>query len=130
MDIKEILENSKTIAVVGLSDNPERDSYSVAEYLLNHGYTIIPVNPKIKQWKGIRAYASLMEIPGEIDIVDIFRRSEFVPEIVDEAIEKNAKTVWMQLGVINEDAAEKAKKAGLNVVMDKCMRIEHSRLKN
>ena len=130
MNIKEILENSKIIAVVGLSDKPERDSYRVATYLLEHGYTIIPVNPKIRQWKGIRAYASLKEIPEKIDIVEIFRRSEFVPAIVDEAIEVGAKVVWMQLGVINEEAAEKARRAGLRVIMDKCMKIENSKLKD
>ena len=128
MDISEILKNSKTIAVVGLSGRPERASYDVASYLLSHGYTIIPVNPNISEWKGIRSYPSLLEIPDKIDVVDIFRRSEFVPEIVDQAIKIKAKVVWMQLGVVHEEAAEKARNAGLDVVMDKCMKVEHMKL--
>jgi predicted CoA-binding protein len=129
MEIGEILRSTKTIAVVGLSDKPERDSYRVASYLLEHGYEIIPVNPKIKEWKGIRAYASLSDVEEQVDIVDIFRRSEYVPGIVDEAIGIGAKTVWMQLGVIHEGAAEKAREAGLNVVMDRCAKVEHAKLK-
>jgi predicted CoA-binding protein len=127
MEIGRILRETKVIAVVGLSDKPQRDSYQVASYLLEHGYTIIPVNPNIKEWKGIKAHASLLEIPGKVDMVDIFRRSEFVPGIVDQAIEIGARTVWMQLGVFHEEAAEKARKAGLNVVMDRCTKIEHER---
>jgi predicted CoA-binding protein len=129
MNIEEILRNSKTIAVVGLSDKPERPSYDVASYLLEQGYRIIPVNPNITEWKGIKAYGSLLEIKEKVDIVDIFRRSEFVPQVVDEAIEIGAKTVWMQLGVIHEEAAEKARAAGLDVVMDRCTKIEHAKLK-
>ena len=127
MDIGSILKH-KTIAVVGLSDKPERASYDVASYLLSQGYRIIPVNPNIKEWKGIKAYPSLSAIPKDIriDVVDIFRRSEFVPPIVDEAITIGAKAIWMQLGVINEEAAEKARSAGLEVVMDRCMKVEHS----
>ena len=130
MDIKAILRNSRTIAVVGLSDKPDRPSFDVATYLMQHGYTIIPVNPMIKEWCGIKSYSSLLEIPKEIkiDIVDIFRKSEDVPPIVDEAIKIGAKTVWMQLGVVNESTALKAKSSGLNVVMDKCIKIEHSML--
>jgi predicted CoA-binding protein len=130
MGIPEILRNSKVIAVVGLSDKPERPSYGVASYLLEHGYTIIPINPNISGWKGLKAYASLGNIPKsvQVDVVDIFRKSEDVPPVVDGAIKIKAKTVWMQLGIINEAAAAKARAAGLNVVMDRCMRIEHSRL--
>lgn len=129
MDLRKILEESKNIAVVGLSDKPERASYDVASYLAENGYAIFPVNPNISKWKGSRAYKSLSDISEKIDIVDIFRRSGFVPGIVDEAIRIGAKTVWMQLGVINEEAAQKAMKAGLNVVMNRCMKIEHKRLR-
>ncbi|MFH0885087.1 MAG: CoA-binding protein [Candidatus Micrarchaeota archaeon] len=132
MDTAIILRNAKTVAVVGLSDKPERPSYGVASYLLSKGYRIIPVNPNLSEWKGIKAYRSLLEIPGDIrvDIVDIFRKSEDVPPIVDEAIAIHAKTVWMQLGIVNEIAAEKARGAGLDVVMDKCMKIEHMNMKD
>ena len=129
--IQKILKESKTIAVVGLSDKPERDSYSVAKYLKDNGYRIIPINPNISGWMGENAYASLKDIPSgiRIDVVDILRRSEFVFEIVDEAIRINAKAIWMQLGVVDENAARKAEAAGLLVVMDKCMRIEHRKMK-
>ncbi len=126
--IREILENSKTIAVVGLSPNPERDSYEVARYLQEMGYRIIPVNPKADEILGEKVYPDLASIPESIDIVDIFRRSEHVPPIVDKAITVGAKTVWMQIGVINEEAAGKATAAGLSVVMDRCTMREHKRL--
>ncbi len=130
MDIPSILRGSKTIAVVGLSDKPERPSYDVASYLIGKGYRIIPVNPMISEWKGLKAYGSLSDIPKEerVDVVDIFRRSEDVPPVVDEAIRIGAKAVWMQLGIVNEGAAAKAREAGLSVVMDRCMKIEHMRL--
>jgi len=124
-EIKEILTKYKTIAIVGVSDKPDRDSYIVAEYLLNQGYKIIPVNPNIDSIFGLKSYPDLLSIPDEIDIVDIFRRPEFVEEIVDQAIQKRAKVVWMQLGVINEKAAQKAEKAGLKVIMNKCIKVEH-----
>jgi predicted CoA-binding protein len=124
-EIKEILTSYKTIAIVGISNKPDRDSYIVAEYLLNQGYKIIPVNPNIDTVLGLKAYPDLISIPEDIEIVDIFRRPEFVDEIVDQAIEKRAKVVWMQLGVINESAAERARKAGLKVVMNKCIKVEH-----
>jgi len=124
-EIKEILTSYKTIAIVGISNKPDRDSYIVAEYLLNQGYKIIPVNPNIDTVLGLKAYPDLISIPEDIEIVDIFRRPEFVDEIVDQAIEKRAKVVWMQLGVINESAAEKARKAGLKVVINKCIKVEH-----
>lgn len=126
--LREILENSKTIAVVGLSPKPERDSHEVAHYLQQAGYTIIPVNPTADEILGEKVYPDLASIPGKIDIVDIFRRSEHVPPIVDEAIGVGARTVWMQLGVVNEDAAKKAADAGLDVVMDRCTLREHRRL--
>jgi predicted CoA-binding protein len=130
MDIKTILRSAKTIAVVGLSDKPERPSYDVASYLMGHGYTIIPVNPNISKWRGITAYPSLAAIPKDVhvDVVDIFRKNEDVPQVVDDAIAIGAKTIWMQLGVVNGEAAKKAQKAGLNVVMDRCMKIERMKM--
>jgi hypothetical protein len=126
-DIEKILKSAKTIAVVGLSDKPERDSYDVAEYLQNFGYKIIPVNPNISEWKGIKAYASLLDVKEKVDVVDIFRRSEFVEEIVGQAstLHPLPKAIWMQLGIENEKAAEKAKRAGLVVIQNRCMKTEH-----
>ena len=128
MEIAEILRNSRTVAVVGLSDKPERPSFQVAEYLMANGYAIIPVNPNIASWKGIKAYPSLSEVTVKVDVVDIFRKSEDVPPIVDDAVAIKAKAVWMQLGIMNEEAAAKARAAGIAVVMDRCMRIEHMKM--
>ncbi len=127
-DIKRILDESRVIAVVGLSDKPERASYDVAQYLQSHGYRIIPVNPMLTEVLGEKAYPDLLSIPGKIDVVDIFRKSEDVGPVVDEAIRKGARVVWMQLGVVNEAAAEKARNAGLLVVMDHCMKHEYHML--
>jgi predicted CoA-binding protein len=127
MSIETIL-NYKTIAVVGISDDPTRPSHFVASYLEAHGYTIIPVNPKLNEWEGKKCYPDLPSIPAKVDIVDIFRRSEAVPPIVDEAISIKAKVVWMQEGIVNEEAAEKARKAGIDVVMDKCMKKEYAKI--
>jgi predicted CoA-binding protein len=127
--IAKILRESRVIAVVGLSDKPERPSYGVAEYLMEKGYRIVPVNPNIKEWKGLRAYQNITSIPLKVDVVDIFRKSEFVPDVVDEAIAIRAKALWMQLGVLNAEAAEKAERAGLLVVMGRCMKIEHSKMR-
>ncbi len=124
-EIGELLKSARTIAVVGLSDSPLRPSYGVAAYMQQHGYRIIPVNPAIKGALGEKAVASLSEIKEKIDIVDIFRRSESVPEVVDEAIRLKVPAIWMQEGVIHEEAAEKARKAGIFVVMDKCILKEH-----
>ena len=123
--IADLLKRSKTIAVVGLSDNPLRPSHGVSAYMQSHGYRIIPVNPQIAEALGELAYASLREIPEPIDIVDIFRRSELVEEIVDEAIALKIPAIWMQEGVINEKAAAKARAAGAFVVMDRCILKEH-----
>jgi uncharacterized protein len=123
--IADLLRTSRTIAVVGLSDNPMRPSHGVSAYMQSHGYKIIPVNPQADEVLGEKAYASLLDIPEPIDIVDIFRRSEFVPEIVDQAIQQKARAIWMQEGVVHEQAAEKARKAGLLVVMDSCILKEH-----
>lgn len=126
--IADALKQAKTIAVVGLSNSPLRPSHGVAAYMQTHGYRIIPVNPAIESALGERAYKSLAEVPDKIDIVDVFRRSEFVPEVVDEAIKLKVPVIWMQEGVIHEAAAEKARKAGLFVVMDRCILKEHHKL--
>ena len=124
--IAEILKSSQTIAVVGLSNRKFRPSYGVAEYLKSAGYRIIPVNPNETEILGEKCYARLEDIPEKVDIVDIFRRSEFVPEIMDSAISIGAHAVWMQEGVIHPEAAEKARQAGLFVAMDLCMLKEHA----
>jgi predicted CoA-binding protein len=126
--IPELLGSAKTIAVVGLSNKRTRASYGVAEYLQSVGYRIIPVNPEETEVFGEKAYPNLEAIPEHVDIVDIFRRPEFVPEIVEAAIRIGAKAVWMQEGVIHEEAARRAAEAGLTVVMDRCMLKEHRRL--
>jgi predicted CoA-binding protein len=123
--ITELLRSAKTIAVVGLSDRPNRTSYGVSQYMQSRGYSIIPVNPAIAESLGGRAYASLSEVPEKIDIVNVFRRSEFVPAVVDEAIRLGVPAIWMQEGVIHEAAAEKARQAGIFVVMDRCILKEH-----
>ncbi len=124
-DYCEILRNSKTIAVVGISDKPGRDSSLIAQFLKSKGYIVVGVNPVMMKYNDIPIYKSLKEIPFEVDIVDIFRRSDLVEEVVDEAIEIKAKTVWMQLGVVNHSAAKKAENAGLKVVMDHCIAVEY-----
>lgn len=126
-DRMRILERYKRVAMVGLSANPFRPSHFAAIYLLSEGYDVIPVNPREKEVLGRRSYTSVREVPGPIDIVDIFREPAAVPPIVEEAIAVGAKVVWMQLGVINEQAAQRAREAGLEVVMDRCMKIEHAR---
>ncbi len=122
-----ILESYKRIAMVGLSSNPFRPSHFAAIYLLAEGYEVIPVNPREKQVLGRTSYRSLREIPGAAEVVDIFREPSAVPAIVEDAIAIGAKVIWMQLGVIHEGAAERARQAGLEVVMDRCMKIEHAR---
>ena len=125
--IPELLRKSRVIAVVGLSCKEFRPSYGVAEYMQREGYRIIPVNPNETEVLGEKAYARLEDVPEHVDIVDIFRRSEFVPPIVEDAIRLGASAVWMQEGVVHEQAAEKARSAGLAVVMDRCILKEHSR---
>jgi predicted CoA-binding protein len=122
-----ILETYRRIAMVGLSSNPFRPSHFAAIYLRAEGYEVIPVNPREKEVLGLRCYASLRDIPGPVEVVDIFRERSAVPAIVEDAIAIGAKVVWMQLGVIHEEAAERARAAGLEVVMDRCMKIEHAR---
>jgi len=126
--IEQILKESKTIAVVGLSANPGRDSHQVASYLKRNGYIIYPVNPNYEQVLGSRCYTNLSDIPDAIDIVDIFRRPEHIPPIAEEAVKIGAKVIWMQLGIRNEEAAETARRAGLQVIMDRCIKVEHMRL--
>jgi predicted CoA-binding protein len=126
--IPEILQSARTIAVVGLSSKRYRPSYGVAEYLQRAGYRIIPVNPEETEVLGEKSYPDLASIPEAIDIVDIFRRSEFVPDIVEAAIRKGAKAIWMQEDVIHAEAARRAEAAGLDVVMDRCILKDHRRL--
>ena len=129
-EIKEVLRSSKTIAVVGISPKEDRPSYGVASYLKSKGYRIFPVRPDGDEILGETVYHGLTEIPRgiEIDVVDIFRKSEDVPPVVEEAIRRGAKVVWMQEGIINQEARTKAEKVGLKVVMDLCMKKEHQRL--
>ena len=126
-EIGELLRRTKTIAVVGLSDSPLRPSYGVSAYMQSHGYKIIPVNPSIRGSLGEKAVASLGDVEEKIDMVDVFRRSEYVPDLVDEAIRLKVPAIWLQEDVIHEEAAEKARKAGIFVVMDKCILKEHRR---
>ena len=123
--IADLLQRSKTIAVVGLSSNPLRPSYGVSAYMQSHGYRIIPVNPNISECLGEKACSSLLDVPEKIDIVDVFRRSEFVDEIVDQAIQLKVPAIWMQEDVINENAAAKGRQQGIFVVMDRCILKEH-----
>ena len=125
MTIPEILQKYKTIAVVGLSSSPYRASHGVSRYMQANGYRIIPVNPHESEVLGETAYSSLDDVPGPFEIVDIFRRPEYVPDIVEAAIRKGVKVIWMQESVIHEAAADRARQAGLEVVMDRCILKEH-----
>ncbi|MDR7435682.1 MAG: CoA-binding protein [Armatimonadota bacterium] len=126
-EIRRVLEMAKVIAVVGLSPNPSRPSHDVASYLKKHGYRIIPVNPHAAEILGERSYPDLREVPEPVDIVNIFRRPEFVPSIVESAIAIGAKAIWMQLGIVHEEAAARAREAGILVVMDRCIKVEHQK---
>ena len=128
-ELAQILKAGRTVAVVGLSSRTDRPSHRIPAYLQEQGYRIIPVNPTLSEALGERAYPSLSEVPEAVDIVQIFRRSEDVPPVVDEAIAIGAKVVWMQAGIVNEDAARKAGEAGLQVVMDTCMGATHRALR-
>jgi predicted CoA-binding protein len=123
--VTELLRRAKAIAVVGLSGDPLRPSHGVSAYMQSQGYRIIPVNPRISSCLGEKAYASLLDVPEQLDIVNIFRRPDFVEEIVDRAIQLKVPAIWMQEGVIHEKAAEKARRAGIFVVMDRCILVEH-----
>lgn len=129
-DIKKILQESKTIAIVGVSDKPSRDSHMVMQFLLNSGYNAIPVNPTYQQILGKKCYPNLQQIKEPVHIVDIFRKSDEVMTIVEDAVAISAKTVWMQLGIINNEAADLAKRSSLNVIMNRCIKIEYNRLMN
>jgi predicted CoA-binding protein len=124
--IKSILQESETIAVVGLSDDPSKVSHQVTAAMQAKGYKIIPVNPNASSILGEKAYPSLKDVPGPIDIVNVFRRPEHTPEIAVEAVGVRAKTLWLQLGIANDEAAEIAREAGLNVIMDRCIKVEDS----
>jgi uncharacterized protein len=117
----------RTIAMVGLSSRPDSPSYEVAQYLQEHGYHVIPINPRESEVLGERAYPSLREAPAGIDVVDVFRRPDAAPAVVEDAISIRAPVLWLQLGVVNEEAAARAESAGMTVVMDRCMHIEHLR---
>jgi predicted CoA-binding protein len=126
--LKEILLSAKTIASVGLSSNPNKESYRIASYLKDQGYRVIPVNPTASEIMGDTSYPDLQSVPEKIDIVQVFRKPEDVPPVVDDAIKAGAKVIWMQEGIVHEEAAEKARQAGLQVVMDTCMRVAHRTL--
>ena len=126
--MKNILLSAKTIASVGLSSNPGKESYGIVQYLKSQGYRIIPVNPTADEILGEKSYPDLESVPEPIDVVQVFRKPEDVPPVVDSAIKVGAKVVWMQEGIVNEEAAQKAREAGLQVVMDACMRATHRRL--
>jgi predicted CoA-binding protein len=128
MSVVKILKSFRDIAIVGVSASPEKPSNIVFKYLTEHGYNVIPVNPTISEVLGKKCYASLSAIPEKVEVVDIFRKSEDIPPIVDEAIKIGAKAIWMQEGIVNNAAADKAQAAGLLVVMDKCMRKEHMKM--
>lgn len=123
--VAELLKRARTIAVVGLSNDPMRPSHGVAAYLQSHGYRIIPLNPQVESCLGEKSYPTLLDVPVKIDIVDIFRRPEFVEEIVDQAIKLKVPAIWMQEDVVHQRAAEKARQAGIFVVMDRCILKEH-----
>ena len=128
LTLRRILEESKTVAMVGLSGNWYRPSYFAAKYLLDKGYDVIPVNPNYDEILGQKCYPDLASIPRQVDIVDLFQRTEEVPKFVQPAIDMGAKVLWLQLGIINNEAAVAATEAGLEVVMDRCMKIEYARL--
>ena len=127
-ELQELLTKTKTIAVVGASPKPWRDSGEISMFLQRKGYTVFPVNPKYDEVHGMKCYPDLKSIPGKIDMVDIFRNPDDVEPVIDEAIAVGATSIWMQLGVINEAAAQKAEKAGLDVVMDRCIAVDHRAL--
>lgn len=129
-EIREILEKSKKIAVAGLSPKEERPSNSVARYLMEHGYDIVPVNPGQKEILGIKCYPSIADIPFDVDIADLFLNAKRVPDAVDQALHKGIKVIWMQLGIYHKEAGEKALKAGATVIMDRCMKREHEKINN
>ena len=129
-EIAGLLKTAKAIAIVGLSDKPHRDSFIVGKYLADHGYKVVPVNPALAQrgWQGITAYPDIASIPGEVDIIDVFRRADSIMELVPAMISKKPKAVWLQLGIVNNEASAILRSAGIMVVQNKCVKIEHSLL--
>jgi uncharacterized protein len=127
-EVRDLLQRYRRVAVVGLSDKPDRPSHGVAAYLQRAGYDITPVNPTVDEVLGVKAVDSLAEVNQPVEIVDVFRRAEDVPPVVDDAIAAGAKVVWLQLGIVNEEAAAKARDAGLTVIQDRCLKVEHARL--
>jgi uncharacterized protein len=123
--IERLVRESRTVAVVGLSGKPGRPSFGVAQYLVRAGLTVFPVNPALDSWQGLTAYESLADVPEQIDIVDVFRRPEYAPGVAAEAVAVGAGSLWLQLGVISTEAAATAAEAGLDVVMDRCLAVEH-----
>ena len=126
--VRRILQDTDVIAVVGLSPNPQRDSHRVARYMQSKRYRIIPVNPAAEEVLGEKSYPSLRDIPQKVDMVNVFRRSEYLPEIVDAAVEIGAKSLWTQLGVVHEESTRRARDAGLDVVTNRCLMVEHQSL--
>ncbi len=127
-EIKNILSEAKTIAIIGLSNKPHRESYMVGRYLKDHGYTVIPVHPNIDEWEGLKVYGNLGDIPGDVDIVDIFRRADAIGDLVPEIVAKKPKVAWLQLGIVNNEASKEMRSEGIVVVQNKCMKIEHTTL--
>ncbi len=127
-ELREILKSARTVASVGVSSNPDKPSYGIFQYLVEAGYHMIPVNPTTPTILGMRTYPDVPSIPEKVDVVQVFRKPEDVPPVVEQAIQAGAKVVWMQEGIVNEEAAARAEKAGLKVVMDRCMRETHRRL--
>lgn len=126
--IKQLLKQCRTIAIVGLSDKPNRDSFKVAQYLQEQGYNIIPVHPRVKEVLGKKAYQTLAEIPDPVDLVNVFRKSEDTPAVVEEAVHLKPKAVWLQLGIANDQSAQIAAGAGITYIQDSCIKVEHARL--
>ncbi len=127
-ELRNILTSAHTVATVGASSNPDKPSYGIFQYLAEAGYNMIPVNPTVKEVLGRKSYPDLMSVPEKIDVVQVFRKPEDVPAVVEQAIQVGARVVWMQEGIVNQQAAERAEKAGLKVVMDRCMMQTHLRL--
>ncbi len=127
-EIKEILQETRRIAIVGLSNKPDRDSYKVAKYLQEAGFTIIPINPVVDEVLGVKAVPSLLQLTEPVDLIDVFRRSEETVPIAEQSVKTGAKVLWLQLGIKNEEAERIAREAGMKVVMDRCIKIEHARL--
>jgi hypothetical protein len=126
--LRRILTQCRAIAVVGFSKNPDKDAHTVPRYLMEHGYRVVPVNPTADEILGLRCYQSLLDVPGPVDMVNVFRPSEDVPPVAEQAVARRAKVLWTQLGIRHDEAAARARSAGLEVVQDRCIRVEHARL--